>query len=110
MKNSNLSKITLASLIVGFSGAADVQAANNLSITEMGSGAQVRAQILGQLGATQAPIQLAEKEGGEGKCGEGKCGEKDGGEGKCGEGKCGEKDGKDGGEAKCGEGKCGEKS
>ncbi len=53
----------------------------------------------------------------EGKCGEGKCGEKkDAGEGKCGgeksekEGKCGE--GKCGGEkaekeGKCGEGKCG---
>jgi len=47
-------------------------------------------------------------EGEEGKCGEGKCGEK-GEEGKCGEkgeeGKCGEK----GEEGKCGEGKCGEK-
>ena len=41
-------------------------------------------------------------EGEEGKCGEGKCGEK-GEEGKCGEGKCGEK----GEEGKCGEGKCG---
>ena len=40
----------------------------------------------------------------EGKCGEGKCGDK-GGEGKCGEGKCGDK----GGEGKCGEGKCGDK-
>ena len=28
----------------------------------------------------------------EGKCGEGKCGEKGEGEGKCGEGKCGAKD------------------
>ena len=49
--------------------------------------------------------QLADKH--EGKCGEGKCGEKGESEGKCGEGKCGEK-GK--GEGKCGEGKCGEKS
>ena len=39
----------------------------------------------------------------EGKCGEGKCGEK-AKEAKCGEGKCGEK----AKEAKCGEGKCGE--
>ena len=46
-------------------------------------------------------------DGHEGKCGEGKCGEKGESEGKCGEGKCGEK-GK--GEGKCGEGKCGEKS
>lgn len=49
------------------------------------------------------------KKGEEGKCGEGKCGEKKGeegkcGEGKCGEGKCGEKKGEEG---KCGEGKCG---
>ena len=40
----------------------------------------------------------------EGKCGEGKCGDKKEGEGKCGEGKCGDK--KEG-EGKCGEGKCG---
>jgi len=52
-----------------------------------------------------------EKKGEEGKCGEGKCGEKKGEEGKCGEGKCGEKKGEEGkcGEGKCGEGKCGEK-
>ena len=45
--------------------------------------------------------------GNEGKCGEGKCGEKEG-EGKCGEkhgeGACGEKEE---GEGKCGEGSCG---
>jgi len=40
----------------------------------------------------------------EGKCGEGKCGDKKA-EGKCGEGKCGDKKA----EGKCGEGKCGEK-
>jgi uncharacterized low-complexity protein len=55
----------------------------------------------------------------EGKCGEGKCGDKKGEEGKCGdkmgeEGKCGDKkaegscgDKKE--EGKCGEGKCGDK-
>jgi uncharacterized low-complexity protein len=47
---------------------------------------------------------------GEGKCGEGKCGDDKKGEGKCGEekegeGKCGEE--KEG-EGKCGEGSCGE--
>ena len=54
-----------------------------------------------------------EKKGEEGKCGEGKCGEKKGEEGKCGEGKCGEHKDK-GEEGKCGEnkdkgeeGKCG---
>jgi uncharacterized low-complexity protein len=50
----------------------------------------------------------------EGKCGEGKCGDKKKEEGKCGEGKCGDKkaegscgDKKE--EGKCGEGKCGDK-
>lgn len=48
--------------------------------------------------------------GDEGKCGEGKCGDKKGAkkEGKCGEGKCGEKKA-DKKEGKCGEGKCGGK-
>ena len=50
--------------------------------------------------------KCGEKGEGEGKCGEGKCGEKGEGEGKCGEGKCGEKTAKEG---KCGEGKCGAK-
>jgi len=57
----------------------------------------------------------------EGKCGEGKCGDKKDAEGKCGdkkdaEGKCGDKkdaEGKCGdkkdAEGKCGEGKCGDK-
>lgn len=43
------------------------------------------------------------KKGEEGKCGEGKCGEKKGEEGKCGGDKA------KGEEGKCGEGKCGEK-
>lgn len=45
----------------------------------------------------------------EGKCGEGKCGDKAKKDGKCGEGKCGDhkKAKKDG---KCGEGKCGDKA
>jgi len=46
--------------------------------------------------------------GDDGKCGEGKCGDKKGKkDGKCGEGKCGDKKGKK--EGKCGEGKCGGK-
>ena len=75
-------------------------------------------------------MQVGEK-GTEGKCGEGKCGEKaaagkagekaaegkcgeKAAEGKCGEGKCGEKAaadkaGEKAAEGKCGEGKCGEK-
>ncbi|MEP1960684.1 MAG: hypothetical protein ABJI92_11475 [Kangiellaceae bacterium] len=47
--------------------------------------------------------------GDDGKCGEGKCGDKKGKkEGKCGEGKCGDKK-KGKKEGKCGEGKCGGK-
>ena len=48
--------------------------------------------------------------GEDGKCGEGKCGDKKGAkkEGKCGEGKCGDKKGAKK-EGKCGEGKCGDK-
>ena len=47
----------------------------------------------------------------EGKCGEGKCGDKNKEEGKCGEGKCGDKEGDKmkAEEGKCGEGKCGDK-
>ncbi len=72
-------------------------------------------------------MQVAGKDGKDGKCGEGKCGEgkkhdakdKDGKcggdkkgskDGKCGEGKCGgDAKGKDGKDGKCGEGKCGGK-
>jgi len=77
-------------------------------------------------------MQVAGKDGKDGKCGEGKCGEgkkhdakgKDGKcggsskpgsknkakDGKCGEGKCGgDTKGKDGKDGKCGEGKCGGK-
>ena len=39
----------------------------------------------------------------DGKCGEGKCGDKTKKDKKCGEGKCGDK------KKKCGEGKCGDK-
>jgi uncharacterized low-complexity protein len=68
--------------------------------------------------AAENPFALNDLSGGymvaeEGKCGEGKCGEKEGegkcgekeAEGKCGEGKCGENKEAEG---KCGEGKCGE--
>lgn len=57
-----------------------------------------------QMNQLSAGYQVAD--GHEGKCGEGKCGDKGEGEGKCGEGKCGEEKGES--EGKCGEGKCGE--
>jgi len=73
--------------------------------------------------ATENPFEVTSLESGymvadahEGKCGEGKCGDKKDSEGKCGdkkdsEGKCGDKKDSEGkcGEGKCGEGKCGSK-
>jgi uncharacterized low-complexity protein len=50
--------------------------------------------------------KCGDKKAEEGKCGEGKCGDKKAEEGKCGEGKCGDKKAEEG---KCGEGKCGDK-
>ncbi len=100
----------------------------------LGSGSEIRSEILGNTLQATTPENNFELKCGEGKCGEGKCGEekkeakkteaksetksKDAkcGEGKCGEAKCGEKkdtkkseaktEGKSK-EAKCGEGKCG---
>ncbi len=60
--------------------------------------------------AADNPFGMTQYENGymvaEGKCGEGKCGDKKEAEGKCGEGKCGDKKEAEG---KCGEGKCGDK-
>ncbi|GAB4448583.1 MAG: hypothetical protein OHK0036_04240 [Bacteroidia bacterium] len=91
----------------------------NAPIITLGSGAEVRSEILNNRIASKMLNDLKcgenktstdNAKGKEGKCGEGKCGEKKakGKEGKCGEGKCGEKKAK-GKEGKCGEGKCGEK-
>lgn len=87
---------------------------SKIEMNVLGSGAEVRSEILTHKGVSKMLNDLkcgenktdakAEKsKGKEGKCGEGKCGEKKakGKEGKCGEGKCGEK--------KKSEGKCGEK-
>ncbi len=91
---------------------------SNIEITTLGSGAEVRSGILENSGLSKMLNDLKcgenksssteTKKGKEGKCGEGKCGDKKGKEGKCGEGKCGDKKTK-GKEGKCGEGKCGEK-
>ena len=122
MKTKKLAKLTLASLAAGtISGmsAVDAHALQQTGFTALGSGAQVRTQLI-DLNTTEntnpgyfghhekgGEHKCGEGKCGEGKCGEGKCGEgKDSGEHKCGEGKCGEA--KDSGEHKCGEGKCGE--
>ena len=67
------------------------------------------AMIEGACGADKKAEGACGEKKKDGACGEkkaeGKCGEKMKAEGKCGEGKCGEKKK----EGKCGEGKCGEK-
>ena len=78
-----------------------VNAADNpFSMTQIESGYMVADGHEGKCGEGKC----GDKKEGEGKCGEGKCGDKKEGEGKCGEGKCGDKKESEG---KCGEGKCG---
>lgn len=114
----------LTGAIVGSVGT--VSATNLFETTDLGSGAELRSDLLSKNAATglidNSLVEL--------KCGEGTCGEKSEkkakkskeGEHKCGEGKCGEgksekkaKKAKSekttktkSGEHKCGEGKCGE--
>lgn len=82
---------------------------NGLQITTLGSGAEVRSEILnnGLVSKMLNDLKCGENKTSTDKAKdkEGKCGEKKakGKEGKCGEGKCGEK------KAKGKEGKCGEK-
>ena len=136
----NISKSLLKGTLVAgaFFGVSSLTAATTSSLYDydaLGSGSEVRSEILGNTLQATSPNNNFELNCGEGKCGEGKCGEekKDAkkteakaedkskeakcGEGKCGEGKCGEdkKDAKKteakaedkSKEAKCGEGKCG---
>ena len=87
-----------------------VNAADNpFNMTDLGSGYMVAEE--GSCGDKKAEGKCGEgkcgdKKKAEGKCGEGKCGDKKKAEGKCGEGKCGDKKKAEG---KCGEGKCGDK-
>lgn len=133
-KTIMLGGTVIASAILGLG---QVEAKTNaLRFNTLGSGAEVRANLLNSTSPASA-LELtcgAKKEGektsehkcGEGKCGEGKCGEKKEassttksesktaehkcGEGKCGEGKCGEKKeaAKTKTESKTAEHKCGE--
>ena len=90
--------------------APQAQAHDAVNFSVLGSGAEVRSDIIQSLGGT---FQVANDEkAGEGKCGEAKCGAKKdhkAGEGKCGEAKCGAKKDHKSGEGKCGEAKCGAK-
>ncbi len=119
-KNKNLLAGTIAA--AAFAALGNLNANNtNIEMNPLGSGAEVRSEILNhhsiskmlndlKCGENKTGTTTDKSKGKEGKCGEGKCGEKKakGKEGKCGEGKCGEKKAK-GKEGKCGEGKCGEK-
>lgn len=133
----NISKNLLKGTLVAgaFFGVSSLTAATTSSLYDydaLGSGSEVRSEILGTTHQATLPGNNFELNCGEGKCGEGKCGDekKDAKkteakteegkskEAKCGEGKCGEKkkdakkteakaeEGKSK-EAKCGEGKCG---
>ena len=118
-KRNLIASAVAAASVVALS---NINASNNsITFNTLGSGAEVRSEILSnnglsklindlKCGENRASTNIEKAKGKEGKCGEGKCGEKKakGKEGKCGEGKCGEKKAK-GKEGKCGEGKCGEK-
>jgi len=122
MEKKRKSLITSAVAAATFAAMSNLNAnATGIEINALGSGADVRSEILTNKGLSKMLNDLKcgenksestteKSKGKEGKCGEGKCGEKKakGKEGKCGEGKCGEKKAK-GKEGKCGEGKCGEK-
>ncbi|MCB0310651.1 MAG: hypothetical protein KDD42_05420 [Bdellovibrionales bacterium] len=93
MDKRKLTKITFASLAVGAVStlAIDAKALQPASFAVLGSGAQVRAELISQNNGTALTSETVAAEG---SCGEGKCGE----------GTCGEEEDKDDGEAKCGEG------
>ncbi|GJM04649.1 MAG: hypothetical protein DHS20C09_06400 [marine bacterium B5-7] len=107
MSNKNkLNPLAIAlgtTFAISLSASPVVNAADNpFNMTDLGSGYMVAEE--GSCGDKKE----------EGKCGEGKCGDKKAegscgdkkAEGKCGEGKCGDKKKEEG---KCGEGKCGDK-
>jgi len=102
-KSKLMNKLATCSLLVGGLAVGAPQQADATVLDgyrALGTGGQVRAQLLGHVDPVN---RLFELKGEEGKCGEGKCGE-----GKCGEDGEDGHDDKSGDEAKCGEGKCGE--
>ena len=80
-KNSILKGVVLSGMIAGALPLA-TNANNLLSYEVMGSGSELRSELLQQYGS---PIDAIANVNGDYLVGEGKCGE-----GKCGEGKCGE--------------------
>lgn len=96
-------------------GATSVNAAQMFSFDDLGSGAELRSELLNAANGIKTFEATCGEKKAEGeskaadhKCGEGKCGEehhKKEGESKAADHKCGESKA---GEHKCGEGKCGE--
>lgn len=135
MKTSKRNILT-GSLIAGafvVTGGISASASNLINFNELGSGSQIRANLMdhslrnvnaktlelncGEKAKADTAAKKSDSKMKDAKCGEGKCGE-----GKCGEGKCGadKKDAKKADvskdekkaegkakDAKCGEGKCG---
>lgn len=113
-KKSILSGTVIATAILG---AASMKAnINHFEFSSLGSGSEVRANLINELPSAVKYSDLAcgekkdnkttdTKKAKDGKCGEGKCGDSKSKDAKCGEKKHDAK-AKDG---KCGEGKCGDK-
>lgn len=90
-KQQLLNKLASCSLLLGAVAVTGPSAADAAVIEGgqmIGSGAQVRAELLGvTLGSAVGELRGAEGSCGEGKCGEASCGDdKDGDEGSCGDG------------------------
>jgi len=135
-KSRLLKTVVIGGMIAGAS-SLSANADNLFNYGDLGSGAEIRSNLLEQYGSPVSTANLpgdylvSEAKCGESKCGEGKCGEEKKAEkgkeakkgesktteAKCGEGKCGEAKSKEKKEAKkseskttegkCGEGKCG---
>ena len=123
MENKNLKSLAASALALGALGliANPASAENLFTSTDLGTGAELRSDVLGLNDAGPSIFNNTDIEL---KCGEGKCGEEKKAEGeqaeesKTGESKCGEEkkaekkaektEGESkSGEHKCGEGKCG---
>ncbi len=105
-KNKVIRKTLFASSIVAGAilGTASMNTAEAFSFSDLGSGAEIRAELLNNNSNGIIGLDL---KCGEGKAKDAKCGEGKSKDAKCGEGKCGGQDGKSK-DAKCGEGKCGD--
>lgn len=117
-KKSGLGALITGTILSGaLFGASSLNAAEMFSYNDLGSGAELRSELLNASNSGMKAFEATcgeKKAEGDSKAAEHKCGE-----GKCGEGKCGEKkaegdtkaagksDESKAAEHKCGEGKCG---